>query len=69
MAVESEGRDTVWTLHKCPKCGSPLLTNDRGVWCSFVGGGSIPACDYGITVAVSVESWNAAATAQGVTHG
>jgi hypothetical protein len=34
---------------KCPKCGSSLLGNKLGdKWCSFVGGASIPACDYGL---------------------
>lgn len=34
---------------RCPKCGSVCLENKRGdIWCSFIGGNSIPACDYGL---------------------
>ena len=34
---------------RCPKCGSGLLGNLAGdKWCSFVGGVSIPPCDYGL---------------------
>ncbi len=37
-----------WTEERCPKCGSHLLANKRGdKWCSFIGGTSIPPCDYG----------------------
>lgn len=36
---------------KCPKCGASLLVNDYGKkWCSFIGGESQKACDYGITL-------------------
>ena len=38
-----------WIEEKCPKCGCSLLGNRRGQkWCSFVGGVSVPACDYGL---------------------
>lgn len=34
---------------RCPKCGSHLLANKRGdKWCSFIGGVSVAACDYGL---------------------
>lgn len=38
-------REAEFTDTKCPKCGSNLLSS--GV-CSFIGGGSVPACDFGI---------------------
>lgn len=34
--------------HRCPRCGSTLITNGRVEWCTFVGGGGVQACAYGI---------------------
>jgi hypothetical protein len=33
---------------RCPKCGSTLNKRDGKAWCSFVGGRTEKACDYGI---------------------
>jgi len=36
---------------RCPKCCSTILLNQRGdVWCTFIGGGKDPSCDYRGTV-------------------
>lgn len=40
---------------RCPECGSALLTNGLDVWCSFVGGAGVKACDYGIRHTVQVR--------------
>lgn len=43
---------------RCPRCSSPLLTDGKRVWCSFVGGRRLnsetatPACTYGIDTAI-----------------
>lgn len=44
--------------HKCPKCGSTLISNGRNLWCSFIGGGKDKACDYGIAVRVTLPVSN-----------
>ena len=36
------------TRHRCPLCGSTLISNGRHIWCSFVGGAGVPGCTYGI---------------------
>ena len=41
--------DSCWMSDlRCPRCGCALNTNGRFVWCSFVGGRSERACDYGL---------------------
>ena len=36
------------TGHRCPRCGSTLISNGRAVWCSFVGDVYTPSCMYGL---------------------
>lgn len=48
---------TYFSNERCPRCGSPLLTDGKRAWCSFVGGQSdtaaaIPACTYGLDTAI-----------------
>ena len=33
---------------RCPRCGSPLLTDGNMYWCSFVGGRTEKPCSFGI---------------------
>lgn len=52
-------QDSCWfSDRKCPQCGSTLITNGRGVWCSFIGGDNVKACDYGIKERITVADWN-----------
>lgn len=45
---ESPKMPAEFSGHKCPKCGSTLLTDGQYLWCSFVGGDNQRGCDYGI---------------------
>jgi hypothetical protein len=44
--------------HRCPRCGSTLITDGRRMWCTFVGsqGGPVTErpCTYGIDSPVPV---------------
>jgi hypothetical protein len=40
---------------RCPKCNCSLLTDGEFLWCSFIGGRDVKACDYGINDRVSVD--------------
>ncbi len=42
---------------KCPRCGSTLLTSDRKIWCSFVGGRNEGPCSFGLDAPVFVGSF------------
>jgi hypothetical protein len=46
------------TTHRCPRCGSTLLSDAKAIWCSFVGGRQGPAperpCTFGIDHPVSL---------------
>ena len=35
---------------RCPKCGCPLITNQKAVWCTFVGGRTEKACDFNLSL-------------------
>lgn len=36
------------TAHRCPRCGSTLISNGRALWCSFVGDVYTPSCMFGL---------------------
>jgi hypothetical protein len=42
-------KTTYFVKAKCPRCGSSLLSNGDDLWCSFVGGGQVKPCEYGVT--------------------
>lgn len=48
-----------WSPWRCPKCGANLLTDGKVVVCSFVGGPKTPSCDYGVSVRVTIEQYQA----------
>lgn len=32
--------------HRCPKCGSPTITDGYNEWCTFIGGRDAPSCSW-----------------------
>jgi len=50
------GKDEIREVlgYRCPQCGSPLITNGKNEWCTFVGGGGQKACDYGLGATASL---------------
>lgn len=45
------------TAYRCPRCGSPVIGNDKRLWCTFVGGGREAACTFGIDEPVTRASF------------
>jgi hypothetical protein len=56
----SETRNAFFMDSRCPRCNSTLISNGVDVWCSFVGGGTEPACDFGLNYDVHVDGLAAA---------
>jgi hypothetical protein len=47
---------TCWTIEaKCPKCGRPLATDGRKIWCGHMLPGGKVRCDYGIAETVRYQ--------------
>lgn len=48
------------TTHRCPRCGSTLITNGKAEWCTFVGCSTGPVkqrpCTYGIDKPVPLRT-------------
>lgn len=40
---------------KCPKCGSPLSTDGKTLWCGYRAGPAARTCDYGIAEVVPAD--------------
>lgn len=52
-------RIRAWTIDehgRCPRCGSPTITDGDRIWCTFVGGGFEKPCVYGIDEAVPLKA-------------
>jgi hypothetical protein len=53
---DQSGTTFFWVQGKrCPRCGSPLVSDGKHAWCVFV---SMKTCDYGIGQSVKLESLN-----------
>lgn len=47
----SDVRTRAWKIDehgRCPRCGSPTITDGTIIWCTFVGGDFERPCTYGI---------------------